>query len=85
MSLLPILTCKIKGRAGDWAVEGRWSCKFGKRRERGRERRLWRRRERRRCKDNGAEQCGLEKSKVIRNLIHGEFSDAVIDLPNLGM
>ena len=47
--------------------------------------RLWRRRERRRCKDNGAEQCGLEKSKVIRNLIHGEFSDAVIDLPNLGM
>ena len=62
-----------------------WICKFGKRRERGRERRLWRRRERRRCKDNGAEQCGLEKSKVIRNLIHGEFSDAVIDLINLGM
>ena len=23
MSLLPILTCKIKGRAGDWAVEGK--------------------------------------------------------------
>ena len=23
MSLLPILSCKIKGRAGDWAVEGK--------------------------------------------------------------
>ena len=23
MSLLPILTCKIKGRAGDWALEGK--------------------------------------------------------------
>ena len=23
MNLLPILTCKIKARAGDWAVEGK--------------------------------------------------------------
>ena len=66
---------------------GQWKGKVGlevlEREKRGRRRE--RRRERRRCKDNGAEQCGLEKSKVIRNLIHGEFSDAVIDLPNLEM
>ena len=43
------------------------------------------RRESSRFKDNGAEPCGLEKSQVLSDLIHGEFSDAVIDLPNLGM
>ena len=43
------------------------------------------RRESSRFKDNGAEPCGLEKSQVIRDLIDGEYSDAVIDMPNLEM
>jgi hypothetical protein len=30
VNLLPILTCKIKARAGDWAVEGKVELKnFG--------------------------------------------------------
>lgn len=34
MNLLPILTCKIKARACDWAEEKRWSQKvLGSRRE----------------------------------------------------
>ena len=28
MKIFPILTCKIKTRAGDWAVEGKWSSKI---------------------------------------------------------
>ena len=33
MSLLPILTCKIKGRAGDWAVEGKVELKISQKKE----------------------------------------------------
>lgn len=34
MNLLPILTCKIKARAGDWAGEGKVELKnWGKKRE----------------------------------------------------
>ena len=35
MNLLPILTCKIKARAGDWAVEGKVELKsLGEKEER---------------------------------------------------
>ena len=33
---------------------------------------------------NGAESLGLDKPKAIRDLIAGEYSSVVIDLPNLG-
>ena len=33
MSLLPILTCKIKARAGDWAVEGKVELKIWQKKE----------------------------------------------------
>ena len=43
------------------------------------------RRESSRFKDNGAEPCGLEKSQVIRDFIDGEYSNIMIDMPNLGV
>ena len=43
------------------------------------------RRESSRFKDNGAEPCGPEKSQVIRDLIDGEYSNVMIDMPNLGV
>ena len=43
------------------------------------------RRERSRYKNNGAEPCGLEKSQVIRDFIDGEYSNVMIDMPNLGV
>ena len=76
MNLLPILTCKIKARASDWAVEGKGGAKtFYK--ERGRERRRGRqgvrgRLKKRRWKGNGAEAGGLGKRQVIRDCIAGE-------------
>ena len=33
MNLLPILTCKIKARAGDWVVEGKGGAKRFRERE----------------------------------------------------
>lgn len=39
---------------------------------------------RRRWKKNGAETHGLEKPQVIKNLMNGEYSSVVVELPNLG-
>jgi hypothetical protein len=39
----------------------------------------------RRWKEDEAEPCGLEKLQVTRDLIAGEWSTVVVDLPNLGM
>jgi hypothetical protein len=36
-------------------------------------------------KENGTEACSLEKPQVIRDLIDGEYSSVVVDLPNLGV
>lgn len=33
----------------------------------------------------GGEACGLEKTQVIRDLINGDYSSIVVDLPNLGV
>ena len=33
---------------------------------------------------HGAESLGLDKPKAIRDLIAGEYSSVVVDLPNLG-
>ena len=55
MNLLPTLTCKIKARAGDWAVEGTGG--LGDLRKR-------------RWKEDGAEPHGLEKLQVVRALSH---------------
>jgi hypothetical protein len=49
----------------------------GKKREGGRLKR-------RRWKENGAKARGLEKRQVLRDLIAGEYSSVVVDLPNLG-
>ena len=43
------------------------------------------RRESSRFKDNVAEASGLEKPQVIRDLIDGEYSNVMIDMPNLGV
>ena len=78
----PFPTCKIKARAGDWAVEDKVELKsFGARRRTGEERGQWKRR---RWKNNEAEACGLEESQVIRISSRG-YSSAVVDLPNLDM
>ena len=34
MNVLPILSCKIKARAGDWAVEGKGGAESFRERER---------------------------------------------------
>lgn len=39
---------------------------------------------RRRWKKNGAETHGLEKPQVIKNLMNGEYSSVVVELPNVG-
>ena len=52
MNLLPTLTCKIKARASDWAVEGKVELKsLGEKEESKRERT-----ERRRKEDGGRER-----------------------------
>jgi hypothetical protein len=38
-----------------------------------------------RWKEDGAELHGLEKPQVARDLIAGEYSSVVVDLPNLGI
>ena len=38
----------------------------------------------RRWKENRSETHGLEKPQVIRDLIAGEYSSVVVDLPNVG-
>ena len=82
MNLLPILTCKIKAKGSDWAVKGKGGVKSF--RERGRERRRGRLKKRR-WKENGAKAYGLEKPQLVSNLIDGEYSSVVVDLPNLGV
>ena len=67
MNLLPILTCKIKARAGDWAEkegkELKVELKVLGEKERGRQRRK---------KESGAEAPGLEKPQVPRGLLYGK-------------
>ena len=38
----------------------------------------------RRWKENRSETHGLEKPQVIRDLIAGEYSSVVVELPNVG-
>jgi hypothetical protein len=51
VNILPILTCKIKARAHDWALERKVELKIFK--EKGRGRRERGRQKRRRWKENG--------------------------------
>jgi hypothetical protein len=81
INLLPMLICKIKARADDWAEKGRWSWKLRERRRRHGRERGW---QRRKWKESRAEAHGLENPQVLRGLIDGEDGSVGIDLANLG-
>jgi hypothetical protein len=77
VNLLPILTGQIKARARGWTVEGKGVAGSFLEGERGRRKgdEVTEEREedrKRRGKEDGAEQRGLEKPQVARDLIAGE-------------
>ena len=61
-NLLPILTGHIKGRADDWAVEGKGGA--GRVRVEEQRKRSW--------EEDGAGPHGLKKPQVVRGLVAGE-------------
>lgn len=79
MNLLPILKDQREAGACDWAVEGKGGAGSSREERKGR----WKMEEE--GEKDGAEVHGLEKSQVAKNLIAGEESSVVVDLPHLAV
>jgi hypothetical protein len=79
VNLLPILKDQREARACDWAVEGKGGAGSSREERKGR----WKMEEE--GEEDGAEVHGLEKSQVAKDLIAGEESSVVVDLPHLGI